>query len=78
MQVWSLAGGALLRTVVLPAALTCVALDPAEWCVYAGAVSGADSSAHGLPFIGSTVHSLCCFRLLTSKDKQHSASLAPL
>lgn len=39
-QVWTLAGGLLLRTILLPAALTCIALDPAEWSVYAGAATG--------------------------------------
>ena len=39
-KVWSLCGGALLRTLVFPAALTALALDAADWTLFAGAMNG--------------------------------------
>jgi pre-rRNA-processing protein IPI3 len=39
-KVWSLCGGVLLRTLVFPAALTALALDAADWTLFAGAMNG--------------------------------------
>ena len=39
-KVWSLCGGVLLRTLLFPAALTALALDAADWTLFAGAMNG--------------------------------------
>jgi pre-rRNA-processing protein IPI3 len=39
-KVWSLCGGVLLRTLLFPSALTCLALDATDWTLFAGAVNG--------------------------------------
>eukprot|EP00850_Spirogloea_muscicola_P016618 SM000136S00164 [mRNA] locus=s136:156584:159944:+ [translate_table: standard] len=39
-QIWSLALGALLRSIVFPVGLNCVVLDPGEYALYAGGVDG--------------------------------------
>jgi hypothetical protein len=39
-KVWSLCGGQLLRTLLFPSALTSLALDAADWTLFAGAMNG--------------------------------------
>ena len=39
-KVWSLCGGELLRTLLFPSALTALALDAADWTLFAGALNG--------------------------------------
>lgn len=39
-KVWSLCGGQLLRTLLFPSALTSLALDAADWTLFAGATNG--------------------------------------
>ena len=39
-QIWSLALGILLRSVVFPTALNAVVSDPGEYALYAGGVDG--------------------------------------
>eukprot|EP00850_Spirogloea_muscicola_P013947 SM000097S24800 [mRNA] locus=s97:332384:335507:+ [translate_table: standard] len=39
-KIWSLALGALLRSIVFPVGLNCVVLDPGEYALYAGGVDG--------------------------------------
>jgi hypothetical protein len=40
LQIWSLASGQLLRSIVFPTPLNTVILDPAEYALYAGGVDG--------------------------------------
>jgi len=39
-RVWTLAGGALLRTLLFPCALTCLALHPLDWALFCGGLDG--------------------------------------
>lgn len=39
-QIWSLALGTLLRSIVFPTALNAVVLDPGEYALYAGGSDG--------------------------------------
>lgn len=39
-QIWSLALGTLLRSIVFPTALNAIVLDPGEYALYAGGADG--------------------------------------
>lgn len=40
VQIWSLALGTLLRSIVFPVAVNAVVLDPGEYALYAGGIDG--------------------------------------